>query len=131
MTHPRPRQGEAAALTVRERFEAALHAYRHEHPTGQPTIALICRLAGLNRANVYASHPDLIAAVRVGRVPTATHRNQLPKSSPATAAENAEDAKRRKALLYVCLELRAEVESLRALRASNVACHATGKRSRR
>jgi hypothetical protein len=80
---------------------------------------------------MYASAPDLVAALRVGRAPKATRGNSPPKSSHATPAEKAGDAIRLKALLNVCLELSAEVESLRALRESDGARGTSGNRSRR
>lgn len=132
MPRPNARLSELSTLTVRDRFEAAVHAYRQDYPTSQPSIALICRLAGLSRANIYATYPDLVASVHSSRMRT-QRAEELPvrdRRCGACAAKD-EENKRLKALLYVCLELRAEVESLRALRVSIQKRQAAHKRLKR
>lgn len=110
---------EPAPLTVRERFEAAVHAYRQENPASQPPVALVCRLAGLNRANIYATHPDLVASLRASRLSQPRPREVVPQDGQRVSSKVKDEGKYLKALLYLCLELRAEVESLRALRESD------------
>ena len=120
MARPKVSRSKEAALSVRERFEAAVHAYRQEHPATYPPIAVICRLAGLNRSNIYATHPDLVATIRPPRVRKQVGDKLRRLDKPSRADATVENEKLRfKALLYVCLELRAEVENLRLLRESD------------
>jgi hypothetical protein len=95
--------------SVRERVEAALTLRRHAEPASPVAISLICRDAGISRANLYAHYPDLVQTIRATWGP----RNEIAKrggTATVTAARRpAVDA----ALLYLCLELRAEVEALR------------------
>lgn len=95
--------------SVRDRVEAALALRRHAEPSSPVAISLICRDAGVSRANLYAHYPDLVQKIR---------STWAPRTEPAKRAELAIEKAVRlpvvdTALLYLCLELRAEVEALR------------------
>lgn len=96
-------------LTVRERIEAAIGLRRHANPALPLSVSAICREAAVSRANLYAHYPDLVQAIR---------STWLPRAAPAQSADKArapllDRAPIDKELLYLCLELRAEVEALR------------------
>lgn len=93
---------------VRERVEAAIRLRRHAAPASPVSVSAICKDAAVSRANLYAHYPDLVAAIRS----TWPERGDSPvPRSDAGPAPSPQPADR--ALLYLCLELRAEVEALR------------------
>lgn len=47
-------------LSVRERVDAALVLLRRDNPRAQITVSELCRVAGVSRANIYASHKDVV-----------------------------------------------------------------------
>lgn len=104
-------------LNVVERVNAALQMQRHESASQRISVSEICRLAGVSRANLYASHPEIVAEILGHPV---GERSVQPSRKTANAtlshAASVSASEREKALLYLCLELQAEVQSLRALR---------------
>lgn len=98
-------QGES----VRERVEAAIRLRRHASPASRVVVSAICRDARVSRANLYAHYPDLIQAIRSTWLPSRAPARQ-PREVAAPAPERPTVDK---ALLYLCLELKAEVEALR------------------
>lgn len=95
--------------TVRERVEAAIRMRRHASPALPVSIAAVCRDAAVNRANLYAHYPDLIQYIRSTWPTRQTHHE--PRGHLKVPAQRQPSVD--KALLYLCLELRAEVEALR------------------
>ena len=94
--------------TVRERVEAAIRLRRHVSPASPLSVAAVCRDASVNRSNLYAHYPDLVQAIRATWPQPAAGRPSR-QARPAAPGRPPVD----KALLYLCLELRAEVEALR------------------
>lgn len=104
-------------LSVAARVGAALQIQRHGGSSKRMSVSEICRLAGVNRANLYATHPEIVAAIlghpigeKAVRPSKETAQARQGRVSSASASQQ------EKALLYLCLELQAEVQSLRALR---------------
>lgn len=104
------------SLSVAERVSAVMQLRQFENSHNPITIAEVCRRSGVNRSNLYATHPDLVAAIL--RRPINSNRDmervEKKRSSVNADVGRAEKNSREKALLYLCLELRAEVDKLRA-----------------
>ncbi|MDR7332719.1 hypothetical protein [Roseateles asaccharophilus] len=111
------------AGTVRERVQAAISLRRHANPAAPVSVAAVCRDAAVSRANLYAHYPDLVAAIRSTWQP----RHVLPKQGTGGQATRRTSPPVDKALLYLCLELRAEVEALRKRAA--ITASATGRKA--
>jgi hypothetical protein len=104
-------------LSVTERVAAVLQLQKQEHPNQPLSVAEVCRRSGVSRANLYATHPALVAAI-LGRTSDSVHRAVAKRGdavslsvstvSPAVSA-------REKSLLYLCVELQAEVQNLRSI----------------
>jgi AcrR family transcriptional regulator len=95
--------------TVRERVQAAIALRLHANPAAPVSVAGICRDAAVSRANLYAHYPDLVAAIRATWQPRRVPVKQGPRDQDTSRTLPPVD----KALLYLCLELRAELEALR------------------
>ena len=98
-------------LSVRERIEVALaHLYSERK---QPSIALVCRLAAVSRANLYTSHPDILEGIR-----SLKERKSIPRSRSPQKHVDAENRRELKktvdTLAYTCLELRHALDEQRA-----------------
>lgn len=91
-------------LSVRERIQVALAHLSSERT--QPSIALVCRLAAVSRANLYISHPDILENIRSLSVrKNALNSTLLPKHVVSNV--NGRDQKAMvDSLAYTCLELR-------------------------
>lgn len=103
-----------SSLTVQEKINAALKLIKQETPAATINISKLARLAGVSRANLYASHPELVLSLK--RTPTqksvdAKTSSPQQKLRVASAALKLERRKN-KALLYLAGELRAEIERL-------------------
>lgn len=103
-------------LSVKDRVDAVLQLHQHEDPLNPLSVAEVCRRSRVNRANLYATYPELVAQIL--RRPIGARANSKPPSSLQELMRcDAQDVETRvqvKALLYICLELRAEVEKLQA-----------------
>lgn len=104
-------------LTIEEKVEAALQLQRHLDPIVRLSVCEVCRRTGVNRSNLYANHPRLVESI-LGHAVGAGARNPLTKKNviaeqPNPGASRVSD--REKALLYICLELRTELQHVLAL----------------
>lgn len=111
--HRRPRS--IGVLSVKDRVDAVLQLQQREAPFDPLSVAEVCRRAGVNRANLYATHPELVAQI-LRRPADARGRSKPRDLSQERVRCDAQDEMRAqvKALLYICLELRAQVEKLEA-----------------
>lgn len=103
-------------LSVRERVEAALVLLRRDNPRAQITVSELCRIAGVSRANLYASHPDVIQGLRV-EVSVGQRRTMpmpLSVQMRKLRADLAAETRKNRALVYLVTELRAELQRERA-----------------
>ena len=99
-----------------ERVRAAIQLRTHEAPAIPLSVSEICRLAGVNRSNLYANHRDLVLEIQRARE-SAPRRESTPKRNVSVGKDAAEVRKLEevnRALLYVALELQLEVRALRA-----------------
>lgn len=105
-----------SVLSVKERVSAVLQLHQHEDPLTPLSVAEVCRRSGVNRANLYATYPDLVAQIlrRPIGMRTSSRLSDLSQEAKQCDAHDIEARVRVKALLYLCLELRAEVEKLQA-----------------
>lgn len=109
--HHRPRS--IGILSVKDRIDAVLQLQQREAPFDPLSVAEVCRRAGVNRANLYVTHPELVAQIL--RRPVNARGRSKPRDLPQERVRcYAQDEMRVqvKALLYICLELRAQVEKL-------------------
>lgn len=103
-------------MNALQKAEAALSLLKEEN---EPiTILKICKTAGVNRANLYESHPEFVEKVRTLQPRKNTKRK--PATDELSQQLKQEDAKtmrelreENKALLYLCLRLKIEVEELK------------------
>ena len=99
-------------LSVEQRVRAVMHIKLVEDPTASMSVSEVCRLAKVNRAGLYAHHPTLVDEIR--------RKDALPKKTKGKAVARKKRAplfnpQKAEALLYLCLELQLEVQSLKAL----------------
>jgi AcrR family transcriptional regulator len=110
--------GSQSDLSVAERVEAAIVFLTSEHSGSKLSVSAVCRAAGVNRANLYSSHPDVVEQINLRRRERRTPRDQ-PNSLSAT--DQLKEAKLRlsacedkyRSLLRVCVEQQAEINFLR------------------
>lgn len=101
-----------AVLSVEERVKAMMHARLAEDPLARISISEMCRLAGVNRAGLYAHHRTLVDEIRKNHMLPKKKKDSViahKKTTPLFHTQKVE------ALLYLCLELQLEVRSLKAL----------------
>lgn len=96
-------------LTVRERVEAVIRLHAHTNPADPLSISKVCRDAQVNRGNLYAYYPELLDSIRS----TWSPKTSAPPAAANPVANRPEPARMDKELIYLCLELRAEVEALK------------------
>lgn len=101
-------------LTVEERVDAALKLLQVLEPGIPVSVSRLAKAAKVSRANLYVSHPELIANLRRPEAKTKPQRamsasEQLEK----LRAELAQSRLENKALLYLTGELRGEVNRLK------------------
>jgi len=112
-----PRSARDVELSVADRLRVATRHLIGESPGRSPTIAEVCRTANVNRSNVYAHHRAVLDEIlptrrRLSKVEQAI--SGFPKSRELEKAARVEQYEAKyKALLIVCLELHAEIRSLR------------------
>lgn len=103
---------EQIKLSVRERVDAALKLARRENQRAKLTVSELSRLAGVSRANLYASHPDIVLGLRSESRTTRAHRYDAETSKKLAAArlQLAQEVRKNRALIYLVIELRAELQ---------------------
>lgn len=100
-------------LSVEDRVRAVVHAKRHEDPLKRLSVCEICREAGVNRANLYANHRDLLDELlpqlreHARESKRSTRPPNVERNEPPLEEVN-------RALLYLCLEMQLEIRSLRS-----------------
>ncbi|MBN3816752.1 helix-turn-helix transcriptional regulator [Paraburkholderia sp. Se-20369] len=106
-------------LSIRERVLAAAKVLEAAGDSRSLTISAICRAAGVNRANLYSSHRDLLAEL------LARFKSKCATESPVRgdrlhynrehdlSERLAQSEDRYKKLLLVCTEQQAEINWLR------------------
>ena len=103
-------------MNALQKAEAALSLLKAEN---EPiSILKICRTAGVNRANLYQSYPEFVEKVRAlqpgpnrkRKLATDKLSQQLKREEATTMKDLKEE---NKALLYLCLRLKVEVEELK------------------
>lgn len=65
-------------LSVRERVNAALILLRRDNPRARITVSELCRVAGVSRANIYASHQDVVESLRKEVHAASSHAQPVP-----------------------------------------------------
>lgn len=100
-------------LTPLQRVEAALTLLEHEGRRSAISISAICRLAQVNRSNLYERHPKVLSAIRRARSEVQKREPSPEKGTALLKAELRQVKGQYKALLRLALEQQAEIESLR------------------
>lgn len=99
-------------------MKAAMLAQKAESQFARMNVSAICRAAGVSRASLYSHHPDLVREILAwGGKPRSRDK---PKRQPGYLLEELQadkkDLQRRlNSLLLICVELQAEVRTLRTL----------------
>lgn len=103
------------SLSVRERIDAALKLARRDNPRARITVSELSRLADVSRANLYTSHQDVVASLRsepkVNR--PRRHSADPSKKLEQVRMELQEEVRKNRALVYLVMELRAELQRTR------------------
>lgn len=99
--------------SVKERLASAIALLDAENRLGTASIAEICRLANVSRANAYSTHRQLLDDARGPRV----EARRAIKSKSNKVSQKLDDVAvleaRVMALRYICLELTIELEAER------------------
>ncbi|CAE6797234.1 hypothetical protein R75461_05012 [Paraburkholderia nemoris] len=110
--------GSDGGLSVLERVEAAIAFLASDTGGRKLSVSAVCRAAGVSRANLYSSHPEIVKQI-VGP------KQSLQESTNAGDSRGDDEAlsgvnrcasgceDRYRALLTVCLEQQAEINFLR------------------
>ena len=85
-----------------------------ERPEAPASISEVCRLAGVNRANLYARHESLVAEIRRARTAKKPQQQVVCRPDRPWRESHLELEQRNRGLLYLCLELQLEVSRLKA-----------------
>jgi hypothetical protein len=102
-------------LSVRERIDAALKIARCDNPRSGITISELSRLAGVSRANLYTSHRDVVLSLQ------SDFKENRPRQRSADPSEKLkqlrmelrDEVHKNRALVYLVIELRAELQRTR------------------
>lgn len=99
-------------LSVRERVDAALILLRKNNPRARITVSELCRTAGVSRANLYASHRDVVQSLRVEARSSLrqTKSSAAPSVMKKLREKLATEVRKNHALVYLVTELRAELQ---------------------
>lgn len=103
----------SVGLSVSEQLDAALLFCEQENPGEYHSISKICRLADVNRSNVYTSHPEFVARLRENKA--RRHAKQLDsanRSKQSTVGILTACTRQNKALLFLVVELQEEIRRL-------------------
>lgn len=98
-------------LGTEERLRAALQLKTTENPFANPSISELCRLAGVSRATLYQHHKSLLAELRPHSATGSKEKSLVQNTQRRPSGADTQ----LKALLYLCLELQLELNSLKAL----------------
>lgn len=102
------------SFSVEDRVHSAIAVLRSNDPNRRIAITELCRAAGVNRANLYANHPELLAQL-----------NERPKKIIVSCTQSIRQAEKRlselvssqteiiTSLRYACLELYMELHRVR------------------
>ena len=98
-------------LSVRERVNAALILLRRDNPRARITVSELCRVAGVSRANIYASHQDVVESLRKEVHAASSHAQPVPMPTVMRKLreELAAEIRKNHALVYLVTKLRAEL----------------------
>ena len=99
---------------VQTRLRAALALHKNERPGEPLNISDLCRQAGINRSNLYANHPMLLKEIRDLSRKNNAEKRRLKEPTTHDSTQLKRLRMQNKALLYICLELRCEVDDLEA-----------------
>lgn len=97
---------------VRDRLMAAIALHKDESPGLPITVSKICRMAGVNRANVYANHSDILLELQRAQIGRPVRRNKNKASNKTFKVELESLRRQNKALIYLCMELQSSVNDL-------------------
>ena len=106
------------ALSVPERVRAVLTLFQLENG-GRLSVNGVCRAAGVNRAGLYAHHPNLVEEIltlsRSSPIAQSVARGRVCREDLTKTADRLKELDARyRALLVVCIEQQAEIAALQA-----------------
>jgi AcrR family transcriptional regulator len=106
------------ALSVPERVRSALVLFQRESGR-RLSVNGVCRAAGVNRAGLYAHHPNLVEEIltlsRSTPIAPSVDRRRADREDLRKAADRLKEIDARyRALLVVCIEQQAEISALQA-----------------
>lgn len=103
----------ATSATVAEKVRAVVRLHNRESPGVPLSISAVCRLAGVNRSNLYVHRKDLLQEIRsISRPTPAITRTKAVRYSKPRSEDAAHIKRKSRALLYLCLEQQLEIRSL-------------------
>lgn len=101
-------------LSVVQKVEAALTLLKQEGRFSEITVIGVCKLADVNRSNLYERHPEMLQEIeKAGHKPEPRIRSPE-KSTESLIVELRLVKRQYKALLRLALEQQAEIVSLRS-----------------
>jgi hypothetical protein len=92
------------AESLSAQIDAAI-GYLNNESISRISISEVCRLVGMNRANLYANYPKHLEKIRAAKLKSAETRISSGKSASELSAEIALLKKKLMATTYVCVEL--------------------------
>jgi AcrR family transcriptional regulator len=103
------------SLSVRERIDAALKLARRDNPRAKITVSELSRLAGVSRANLYTSHGDVVLQLQSESKANRQCRSNTDPSEKLKKIrlELENEVRKNRALVYLVIELRAELRRAR------------------
>ncbi|MDR7270121.1 AcrR family transcriptional regulator [Pelomonas saccharophila] len=84
----------------------------------RPSVSAVCAAAGVNRSNLYAHHRGLVEKIRGGaggKRAAIASPDGLKDRNEALSLQLRKSAEQYKALLLVCVEQQAEIQTLRQM----------------
>jgi len=107
------KKGGVRVQTVAAKVQAVLALHRAQRPGVHLSISALARAAGVSRANLYASHSELIASMKAVRQKEKPREDRSPSVQTKRLREEIARLKRvNKALLLLNMALRQEVARL-------------------
>jgi hypothetical protein len=104
-------KNDASTTSVEDRMRAAMALHLQENPAIAPSISKLCKQAGVNRSSLYQHHKPIIEEIHSYSKKKTPKQECLNKEAPRIQKDL---ALRNKALLYICLELHAELMAHKA-----------------
>lgn len=110
--------GSDGGLSVLERVEAAISFLASDTGGRKLSVSAVCRAAGVSRANLYSSHPEIVKRIVGSKqsLQESIKAGNSRRDGEALSGVNRcvlECEDRYRALLTVCLEQQAEINFLR------------------